>query len=71
MALAMSLFRNILSKRGASLFETCKSINKSRYLFSAKLNLSTKQVEEENKMDHFKSNPYFSKYEAKLKNVYE
>lgn len=25
----------------------------------------------DDKMDHFKSNPYFSKYEAKLKNLYK
>ena len=31
--------------------------------------LSTEKKSE--KMDHLKSNPYFSKYEEKLKNVYQ
>ena len=64
----MSLFtRSLLIKSGNFL----KQVKPN---FMVKIGLSTKQSESSqkaNEMDNFKSNPFYSKYEDKLKNAYE
>lgn len=57
-------FRNFISVTERTLLKSIPSLAQALYY-------STEKPDKKDEMDQFKSNPYFAKYEAKLKALYK